>query len=423
MGSDVFKSMSMTRIATLIGSAIRRVGVVMPAIRNTVAASLIDAHERLGAAAVTIVVDCDEEVFRLGYGEIGALRLLSERNVEVRQCSGLRIGVLVVDEKAWVFAPTALYVQSEVHSDETPNAVELKAADVERIVWRLIPDQRPVLSDDLPPGLREEARHAEIEVGATAVSVEQLARTATALEVAPPLPFDVTRQVRVFHPYIQYVEISLTGCAIQRRRVEIPRSIQRIGAGDEIQRRLRTTFDLIERESSVSSKALEDELRQIRDDFTRSLGPPWGRVLLRSARPRFDKRIEAFRATLLKHKTQVEAGLKAMLSKSREQVLSYYLPLVKVSPPDALLGQMLFQDDKSTRSWLDSELSGTFPSPEDLLTEMKLDVQFRDVTYETLTQEGFAAALQKAYPHVDWKKPFDEFSAAKEREHQSKSVQ
>ena len=46
---------------------------------------------------------------------------------------------------------------------------------------------------------------------------------------------------------------------------------------------------------------------------------------------------------------------------------------------------------------------------------MELKVQFRDVTYETLKEDGFAEALKKAYPLVDWDKPYGEFNAAKER--------
>ena len=66
--------------------------------------------------------------------------------------------------------------------------------------------------------------------------------------------------------------------------------------------------------------------------------------------------------------------------------------------------------------WLNYELDKIFPEPKDLISEMDLDVQFRDVTYETLKEEGFYAKLCEAYPRVDWDKPFNEFNAAKERE-------
>jgi hypothetical protein len=46
---------------------------------------------------------------------------------------------------------------------------------------------------------------------------------------------------------------------------------------------------------------------------------------------------------------------------------------------------------------------------------MALDVHFRDVTRETLTEPGFAKTLQKAYPLVDWEKLLAEFDAARAR--------
>jgi hypothetical protein len=38
------------------------------------------------------------------------------------------------------------------------------------------------------------------------------------------------------------------------------------------------------------------------------------------------------------------------------------------------------------------------------------------VTYETLNEPGFEDGLKKAFPLIDWDKPFDEFTAAKEKE-------
>jgi hypothetical protein len=50
------------------------------------------------------------------------------------------------------------------------------------------------------------------------------------------------------------------------------------------------------------------------------------------------------------------------------------------------------------------------------MSDMSLDVQFRDVTYETLNQPGFGEKLREAFPLVNWDKPFEEFDAARERE-------
>lgn len=123
----MFESISSIRIAQHISQAMKRVILAAPGVREIEAGELIKARERLGKENVTIITDCDEEVCRLGFGDIKAVRILQEAGCDLRQCAGLRVGVLVCDDDAWTFSPTALYVSAEVHSDETPNALRLPA--------------------------------------------------------------------------------------------------------------------------------------------------------------------------------------------------------------------------------------------------------------------------------------------------------
>jgi hypothetical protein len=244
-----------------------------------------------------------------------------------------------------------------------------------------------------------------------------MARVGEGLSVAPPVPFDIARQVHVFEPYLQYVEISLRGCAIQKHRVQLPKSILAIDSGGDIANRLRTTFDLIEKSSAVSSEALDKELLPIRENFTKSIGKPWGRVMLKSVRPRFDQVVAAFRVKLKAHEAVVRKKLQSLIDGSKKPVVEAYLPLLQKRPPDALLGQIMRPKPTvgDLRQWLDAELKGVFPTAGDLVDEMALDVTFRDVTFETLNETGFREKIQDAFPMVDWDKPFEEFIAAKEK--------
>ena len=527
MHSPLFVSLSDSKIAKCIEKATQRVALVAPGIGSETAAAILNARSRLGAEKVYVIVDCDEEVVRLGYGCLKALRKITDAGQIVGQSSGLRIGVLVCDEIAYSFAPTALYVEPEVHSNETPNAIVLKCDDVDRILARIIPkelresvvppDKEPPLSralKDLLNGMLPNAESldkelsrlcfkavdamfrvhslespnevfelstllnhlsdqlgsadvvrmapyieyawerlyeqegaiieqadfdaafdaitpkkpkssqiaselavAEVEVGSVAVSAEIIRRTEQCLELAPPIPFDVARQVRVFEPYVQYVEVNLKGCHIERRTVELPKSIQGLDPNADLSARLHTKFDLIEKSSTVSSKEMESEVKKLRD-LTKPLGKPWGRVILRNSRERFDKRVEELRKKLEDHKETVETELEGVLSDSRARLIEHFFPLVKQNPPDELLSQIVNSPptDDQIRQWLDTELDKTFPSTGELMSDMSLDVQYRDVTYETLNQEGFGEKLRQAYPMVDWDKPFEEFDAARERD-------
>lgn len=66
----IFVAMPQERVAAEIKEAHHRVVLAAPGIHLPVAESIMDAVDRLGTEAVTVVVDCDDEVCRMGYGTI-----------------------------------------------------------------------------------------------------------------------------------------------------------------------------------------------------------------------------------------------------------------------------------------------------------------------------------------------------------------
>lgn len=255
-----------------------------------------------------------------------------------------------------------------------------------------------------------------LDVGSNQITNAQFSNVVSSLEKAPPVRFDLARQVRVFEPYLQYVELSLTGAAIQRHRLAIPPNIQKLGGSKDLEHRLRTTFELIEKGSKLSSKPLEDALNDIRKNFTPSLGKDHGRVVLKAAKPHLVKRLEEFRTKLKSHQAAVAAEPQQHLDKSRKEIVDYYLPRVRETPPDALLGQLLSEkpSEEEARQWLNAELDRVFPCAKSLIQEMKLDDRFKDVTFETLNREDFLESVKAAFPSVDWDRAYAEFRAAGE---------
>jgi hypothetical protein len=406
-------------MADAIRRATCRVVLAAPSLHKRVAEALKETFGCIGRDRITVVTDCDERVFRLGYGEIDALKLLRESGVPLCNSPGLRVGILICDDEGWCFAPTALYVQEEPHSDETPNAIRLSSEEVTRLVVRMVPGEKEaVLNSECRPELKAEIATADVEVGVEPLNPKLVEATAANLEIAPPVKFDIARQVRVFEPYIQYVEINLRGCSIERHKVAIPKSLLAMGANKQVAERLRTTFDLIERTSALSAKPIEDELRKVREMYAKPLGEPWGRVILRVQRPAFDRCVQELRKKIAEHQTAVQLNLQTHINHSLAQVTEYYLPIVKERPPEDLTSQIttVKPSKMQAKAWIEQELKGVFPSAASLVKNMVLDVQYRDVTFETLNNPDFAAALKKAYPMVDWDKPFNEFQAAKAKE-------
>ena len=390
-----------------------------PGIQAKPAESMIKVVEKLGPEMLTVCIDFDERVMRMGYGVIDAVKRLREAGVTVNHAPGLRSALVTVDDVGYIFTPTPLYLEAESENDAALNALRLSQEQVAEARARLSPAAKEI-AVVMATTPEEKKRIAElpVEVGSIQVNEGQLNQVDNNLKIAPPVKFDLARQVRVFEPYLQYVEMNLSGAAIQRHRLTIPPSIQKIGGSTDLDGRLRTTFELIERNSKLSSKNLENQLNEIRKNFTPSLGKKYGRVVLKSVKPHLNRRLKEFREKLESHKKDVEEKLQKHLDDSRQQIIDYYLPIVIKTPPDAIIGQSLNgkPSDESAKQWLNAKLKRCFPKAKSLIQEMKLEVRFKDVTFETLNQEDFLNSIKKAFPGVDWDKAYREFKAAGEAE-------
>lgn len=413
MRNSLFGCLSSRVIAKLISDARTRICYVAPGIQNSVAAAMCAAIASHPKLRISVSVDFSEAVLRMGYGSFEAIALLKDTGIEVVNSPGLRAAVMILDDSGWIFTPTALYLESEPQSEETPNAIRLTREQIQAIAVRISPKEREnAIAKSETPEERRDVENTVAEIGSQPVNQAEFNVVKESLEKVPPVKFSAVRQVRVFEPYLQYVDLSLTGAAIQRQRVRIPTALLRLGSSEDLEGRLRTTFDLIERNSKVSSKHLEKELYQLRTNLTRPLGK-FGRVMLKSARKRFDERIEELRVRLKSHQAVVKGEIENDLSNSKKQVIEYYLPTARSKPPDELVGGALSlnMSDDVLRDWIANKLDQVFPSAEEVVSEMKLNVSFKDVTFETLNDPEFVERLNEAYPEIDWDKPYSDFRA------------
>ena len=415
----LFCSLTPLRIAESVRKAQQAVCYAGPGIQLDLAQAMVEVAGRLGQEMLTVSLDFDDRVMRMGYGNVDAVQLLLDAGIAVQSSPGLRTALVVVDNEGYIFTPTALYLEAEPSDGAASNAVRMSGEQVSQALARLSPAAKTIaIAQAKTPEAKQHIEALTVDVVSAPITPEKLAEVTASLETAPPVRFDLARQVRVFEPYLQYVELSLTGAAIQRHRMAIPEKIQKLGGSKELENRLRTTFELIEKGSKLSSKPLEDALNEIRKNFTPSLGKDHGRVVLKAAKPHLVTRLKEFRIKLEAHQKAVAKDLQKHLDTSREQIVAYYLPRVIEAKPDALLGQSQNGEvsEAAAKRWLNGELDKVFPRAETLIQEMKLEERYKDVTFETLNREDFLDSVKDAFPDVDWAKAYSEFKAAGQSE-------
>ena len=415
---SLFFQLSTIGIAQSIQTASRIVCYAAPGVQLEVANALISTADRLGVEMVAVSLDIDDRVMRMGYGDIQAVNQLIDAGITIQNSPGLRTGLLIVDNDGYVFTPTALYLEPEPADGLIKfNAIRMSQEQVTQALTRLSPSAKAIaVAQAKSPEDKKKIENLAVDVESKPLTLSKLVEVTNNLKTAPPVSFDLARQVRVFEPYLQYVELRLTGAAIQRHRLTIPKSIQKLGEDKVLEDRLRTTFELIEKNSKLSSKPLEDALNEIRKNFTRSFGKDHGRLVLKAAKPHLKARLAEFREMLDAHQKTVKVDLQKHLDASREQIIDYYLPRLLDSVPDGLLGQSLYGQatETSAKAWLNRELDRVFPHANYLIQEMRLEENFKDVTFETLNQDGFLSSVKDAFPGIDWDKTYSEFRAAAE---------
>jgi hypothetical protein len=80
-----------------------------PGVQQEPANAMADVAKRIGPELVTVCVDFDERVMRMGFGDLGALKILRAAGIVVRSTPGLRTGLVIIDDDGYIFTPTALY--------------------------------------------------------------------------------------------------------------------------------------------------------------------------------------------------------------------------------------------------------------------------------------------------------------------------
>ncbi len=409
----LFSTLRTADIAGLIRSAERSVCYAGPGVQREVAEAMVDTSRRLGPEMVTVCIDFDERVLRMGYGDLNAVTLLREASVALHTVASLRTALVIVDDIGFIFTPTALYLEAESAATMAPNAVRMSGEQRAEALARLSPAAKAIaVAQATTAGEKQRIAALPLDVSSKRVTDTDISAVRNNLENAPPVRFDLARQVRVFEPYLQYVELRLTGAAIQRKRLPIPRKIQKLGGSAKIDQRLRTTFELIERDNKLSSKPLEDELDWIRD-LTHSFGKH-NRLILKQAKPHLVKRLPVLRTKWDNHKKTVAAELQQHLDDSFREIVDYYLPRVIENPPAELLAQITSAkpSNDQARRWLERELLRVFPKAESPIEGMALEAESKDVTLETLNRKEFYEFVKKVFPDQDWDKPFEEFRAA-----------
>lgn len=399
-----------------INAAQRKIVFVAPGVQKPVADALAKRLTNSPQMDITVILDIDPEVCRLGYGHIDGLTTLKtaceKRDMLLLHQPGIRIGLFIADDFTIVYSPTPLLIEAGAKQPDKPNAIRLETAAIPKVEMACT-----ATNDDQSP-----------EIGLDPAKTPDIQSVKKDLEVNPPQQFDVSRAVRIFNSRIQYVEFQFTGYKISQKQVSIPASLIGLADNRELVERWNNSFrvfgeaadfkwkrtvrdkDGVEQTETVTEKSLDTDKKKIVTDFLLVL-PRFGSVILRNHRADFDERIKEFAEKVEGFRIAVEKHLNQEMQKSRGNLAYELAKRLMVNLPTHIKKTLPDNPNLATvTERVEDELTRIFGKIEDVFVP-KVELRFKEVSYETLSDPGFIAALKKTFKKT-FTQLFSEYDAA-----------
>lgn len=440
----------------LVGSARKRIVFIAPGLTVPVAEALGKRIEEVDHLDITVVLDPDEEVMRVGYGELAALQrlqaLANRQGYSLRSQPGLRVGVLLSDENMMVWSPTPRSVEAPPMSQASggdraavspPPGPQAQAASLASVPA----PASPVAPNGLMLGANPAAQLAQAvsaegtptrpqdsEIGRQAITPAQVQETAEALKKNPPIPVDLARVTRVFSTKLQFIEVKVTRAKLSKMKLNVASGLLNADAKDELEGLIESKLSAfgemrdveievpafvngVAAEANgtrlkvkVSEASLERDRHGIEKRFISDI-KDFGRLIEKDCKDEFQLLLEAYKTQLLAH----AKGVRAMLDKQAHQIVDDAMELI-VARHQSGRAQGKQVADFDLDALREHLLEGLERAKGEVPT---VTLVFKDVTYEQTQSPVFRERLDKALrPAVRkrlgaWNEHFD---AAKRRE-------
>lgn len=393
--SRTFTTASDETLMALIKGATTRLAVIAPGLTTPVAKVLAARMDDLPALSLTVVLDADAEVYRMGYGDPEALEIIREASknqmFDLREQPGVRIGVVIADDRTMVFAPVSRNVEAGSVTEDKPNAIMLDGGMTEKLAEAA------------------GAAEGETEVGIFGMEPVRVDQMMGDLKENPPKPFNLTRQLRVFTSAAEFVELKVSNYQLSKRRVTLPDEF--VGVGDatlkeRISGQIRAPLDGIgpqaieidvdgEQEKLLVDEAyIERERKEIEDTFTYVL-PKKGRLILKRDRADFDKQIARLRQIVTKYRDALRASIDTAREEFQSQILKEFAERWKVNPPSFLKRRSGSDDPERIKAEILIRSDALFSAIVNF-AEPEILVNYKGIVIEDIEDKDFRSMLRAA---------------------------
>ena len=378
---------------------------------DAIVADALRERARRAATKASVVIDGSHHAERSGYGETGTWRDLMDVT-ELKTMPGTRLGLLVTERGAWLFAPRA--GRLDPREEEGLSAVMLGAryeearALSERIVGRT--GQSPRTNADAGEGhsevLPEGHVHDEDEPRAMSdtITKEAVEQAESAIEEHPPRDYAKEREISVYTAFVGYIEMRLAGASLGKgARLKIPAELVERGLGEnEVRKRINESVKInLEEDVDTGVREINERLNAIRMLYTRQLGEPHGRIYRKRQRKELEGHLKDLRKEIARANSALEEKIETALRKQLDDLAETYArQAAQETLPEMNKEKMR---ELLHKAW--HEAGALRPR------EVKLEVTFKDLTWETLQDATMREQIVEQFPNLENSTLYREYQA------------
>lgn len=403
-----------------IQNATQRVVLIAPGVWPPVANAIAEAWQRLNPEQVTVILDVDPEVCRIGYGSLESIGILQGAATivgePIGQEPGVRICVLIADDQTFVFSPTPRQLEDAPGHPSLNSPLPPKANG---LVLTRPPES---LAEDLGSGLDGILGR---RLGLETLNQEKLNAVGKDLERNPAKNFDLSKAVNVYNAKIQFVELTVKGCRLSEHRANLPKHLVHVlKKNPDLSRKIDNSIRLLDSEdgmvtdSNISQESIFKLREAIHDDFLRPVKGV-GTVIERAKKALFLERVELLEVEVAQFAENVEATLAARFQATAEQLAGELLEDVLADLPERWRESFGPSPDPDRVRWrIVEDLLRAFGTPHGKVGKMKVAAVFKDATYDMLNDPDFQFQIAEYFPDLP---VMEEFKAARERDNPSQT--
>jgi hypothetical protein len=394
-----FTAVTSERMVNLISDASLQVMYAAPAMDAAVADAIVQFTKKTSINQASVMLDCSPDVYREGYGEVGALDVLRENGIQIAHASGLRIGVLIVDGKGYMYAPVSK-TQSFHRTGERKNAVIVNIGHNLHLQQEEQGEQAQLnvfdgFADETVMGLYRTAEETASTVMEERVTLNEARMKQLKEElIRQPAPdFSMQQQLSEYRRLIQFVEVTFTGGRLEKTTIRIPSQLLNIAKEKGFEEKIKASYQLFNKDFSIHTKPMTEKVEKFRTKYTRTI-PKYGNVILVAEKEKFIQDLQTLQKEIESYTSYLQNEVEKQIQNTKQELINNFTPILQMTPPQELLSNTT---EPEVRGYIHLLLSDEIPHAEEVLRRIELHCTFKDITEETLKNTQFYRQLEKAF--------------------------